>query len=149
MRKLIAASAVYKRDGLNPEFWDFMSRATLQNMPIELKDAYLRVAPNPKNLPILHDKCVKRMLEFKDWPDEEIRSINAPTLVFIGDADVVRPEHAVEMFRLLPHSQLAVLPGGHGTYIGEATVAKKGSKLPNLVVSMIEEFLDAPMPEPK
>ncbi|MNT49649.1 hypothetical protein D3C72_1865140 [compost metagenome] len=29
----------------------------------------------------------------------------------IGDADVIRPEHAVEMFRLLPHAQLAVLPG--------------------------------------
>ena len=69
-------------------------------------------------------RCAKRMLEFKDWPAEDIRSIEAPTLVMIGDADNVRPEHAVEMFRLLPHAQLAVLPGGHGAYIGEVICRK-------------------------
>jgi uncharacterized protein (TIGR02246 family) len=72
---------------------------------------------------------------------------------------------AVEMFRLLPRAQLAVLPGGHGDYIGEVTGAsrensqirfgvassssKKKSKIPDVAVAMIEEFLDAPMPEPK
>ena len=59
----------------------------------------------------------------------------------------VRPEHAVEMFRLLPHARLAVLPSDHGSYLGEVTAAQKDSKLPQLVVSMVEEFLDAPMPE--
>jgi pimeloyl-ACP methyl ester carboxylesterase len=29
----------------------------------------------------------------------------------IGDADIVQPEHAVQMFRLFPRAQLAVLPG--------------------------------------
>lgn len=51
------------------------------------------------------------MLEFQDWRPEDLRSIDAPTLILIGDADVVRPEHAVEMYRLLPHGRLAVLPG--------------------------------------
>ena len=54
------------------------------------------------------------MLEFKDWQPEDIESIEAPTLLLIGDADSVGPEHAVEMFRLLYHAQLAVLPGGYG-----------------------------------
>jgi hypothetical protein len=31
--------------------------------------------------------------------------------VIVGDADVMRPEHAVDLFRLLPHARLAVLPG--------------------------------------
>jgi hypothetical protein len=82
-------------------------------------------------------------------------------LAVIGDADNVRPEHAVEMFRLFPHGKLAVLPGGHGAYIGEVTAARlegskvlfggdqKDSNLPGMVVAIIEEFLDAPMPEPK
>jgi len=51
------------------------------------------------------------MRDFKDIPDDAIRAITAPTLVMVGDADVVRPEHAVEFLRLLPHAQLAVLPG--------------------------------------
>jgi pimeloyl-ACP methyl ester carboxylesterase len=130
---------MFKRDGLYPEFWESMKYATLQNMPAELQEAYLRVAPNPENLSTFHDKCVKRMLEFKDWRPEDIQSIDAPTMVLIGDADIVRPEHAVEMFRLLPHAQLAVLPGtDHMTFVERA----------DWQVSMIEAFLDAPMPGP-
>jgi len=49
------------------------------------------------------------MRDFKDIPDEAIRAIAAPTLVMIGDSDVVRPEHAVELIRPLPHAQLAIL----------------------------------------
>jgi pimeloyl-ACP methyl ester carboxylesterase len=39
------------------------------------------------------------MVDFKDW-----NTINAPALIIIDDDDVVRPEHAVEIFRLLPHA---------------------------------------------
>jgi pimeloyl-ACP methyl ester carboxylesterase len=53
-------------------------------------------------------------------------------MVMIGDADIVRPEHAVEMFRLLPYAQLAVLPGAdHMTLVQRA----------DWQVSMIEAFL--------
>ena len=88
----------------------------------------------------------KRMVEFKDWKAEDIHSINAPALIIIGDEDVVRPEHAVEMFRLLPHARLSILPGIHGSYIGELTTGMEYSKIPDLVVSIIEEFLNEPMP---
>jgi pimeloyl-ACP methyl ester carboxylesterase len=50
------------------------------------------------------------MRNFPDIPADAIRSVAAPTFVIVGDADVMRPEHAVELFRLLPHAQLAVLP---------------------------------------
>ena len=137
VRKLVVASAMFRRDGLYPEFWESMRHATPESMPAELRDAYLRVAPHPEQLTTFHDKSVKRMLEFKDWRPEDIQSIVAPTMVMIGDADIVRPEHAVQMFRLLPHAQLAVLPGtDHMTLVKRA----------DWQVSMIEAFLDAPMP---
>jgi pimeloyl-ACP methyl ester carboxylesterase len=137
VRKLVAASAMFKRDGLYPEFWESMNHATLQSMPKELQDAYRKVAPHPEQLQTFHDKCAKRMLDFKDWQPEHVHSINAPTMVMIADGDIVRPEHAVEMFRLLPHAQLAVLPGtDHMTLVRRA----------DWQVSMIEAFLDAPMP---
>jgi pimeloyl-ACP methyl ester carboxylesterase len=80
---------------------------------------------------------------------EAVRSITAPTLLIIGDSDIVPPEHAVEMFRLLgggvagdwpglPRSRLAVLPGTtHVTAVDPA----------DWLVSMIQEFLDAPVPD--
>ena len=67
-------------------------------MPQLLKDGYKKVAPDSNNLSKMFDK--KRMVEFRDWKVEDIHSINAPALIIIGDDDVVRPEHAVEMFQL-------------------------------------------------
>jgi pimeloyl-ACP methyl ester carboxylesterase len=95
-----------------------------------LRDAYLKVAPPPEHLRTLHDKCAPRRLDCKGWRPEDMQSIKTPTLVIIGDADGVRPEHAVEMFRLLPPSRLAVLPSDHGPYLGEMTAAKQNRKLP-------------------
>ena len=46
---------------------------------------------------------------------EELQSIRAPTLIIVGDGDIVTPEHAVEMFRTIPGAQLCVVPhAGHG-----------------------------------
>ena len=36
------------------------------------------------------------------------------------------------------------LTGGHGEYIGEITAVKERSKLLEMTVAMIEEFLDVP-----
>jgi pimeloyl-ACP methyl ester carboxylesterase len=33
---------------------------------------------------------------------EQLQSIEAPTLIIVGDGDIVTPEHAVEMFRRIP-----------------------------------------------
>jgi pimeloyl-ACP methyl ester carboxylesterase len=137
VRRLVVASAMYRRDGMEPQFWEGMRHAKLEEMPPELREAYLRVAPRPQDLPIMFQKCVQRMLAFEDWPAESIRSIQAPALVVVGDADVVRPEHAVELFRLLPAARLAVLPGTDHMKLPARTAWQ---------AAMVEEFLDAAAP---
>jgi hypothetical protein len=86
------------------------------------------------------------MIAYKDWKAEDIYSISATALI-IRDEDVVRPEHAVEMYRLLPHARLSIIPGIHGAYIGEVTTGMEHSKIPDLTVSIIEEFLNESMPK--
>jgi pimeloyl-ACP methyl ester carboxylesterase len=147
VNKIIAASAIYKREGMYPWFWDLMKNASVENMPKPLKDAYLKINPDPKALQIMHDRDTKRMIDFKDWPPEDIKSVKSPVLILIGDKDVVRPEHALEMFRLLPDAELVILPGGHGAYIGEITMANENSKIPEAAVLIVEEFLDKPLKE--
>jgi len=147
VRKLVLGSTFFKRDGLYLTFWESLNHSTLSDMPQQLKDAYTKVAPNTNNLSRMYEKDKKRMLEFEDWKTEDIHSIDAPTLIMIGDKDVVRPEHAVEMFRLLPNARLSILPGAHGAYIGEVASGMEHSRIPDLVVSIIEEFLNEPMPE--
>jgi pimeloyl-ACP methyl ester carboxylesterase len=100
-------------------------------------EAYLKVAPHPENLESFFYKAAERMRDFRDIPDASIRTIAAPTLVVCGDTDVVRPEHAVALTRLLRHAQLAILPGtDHAIMITRA----------DWLMPMVEAFLNAPMP---
>lgn len=135
VHKLVLASALSMREGAYPWLWEAMAKAKLENMPKELQDEYLKVAPHPENLQMFHDKAAQRMRGFKDIPADAIRGITAPALVIVGDADVIRPEHAVEMFRALPHAQLAVLPG---------TDHMKVTARAEWLVPAISAFLDAP-----
>ena len=52
------------------------------------------------------------------------------------------PEHAIELHRQISNSELAIIPGVHGEYIGEITTLKPDFKENELVVPMIEKFLD-------
>lgn len=139
VRKLVLASALVARDGAYAWLWEAMAAATLESMPAQLQEAYLAVAPHPENLRMFHDKAAQRMRDFRDIPEGALRGITAPTLVVVGDADVVRPEHAVETFRRLPHARLAVLPGTDHMQVTART---------GWLVPMIEEFLDAAAPQP-
>jgi pimeloyl-ACP methyl ester carboxylesterase len=141
VNKIVVASTFYKKDGAYPWLWEFMRKGTFNDMPKELKDAYLAINPIQEDLLKMHDRDLHRMQNFKDIKDDDIRSIQAPALILIGDADVVRPEHAVEMFRMMPHAKLMILPGGHGEYIGEITTLKEGGKKEFPAVAIIEEFL--------
>jgi pimeloyl-ACP methyl ester carboxylesterase len=110
VRRLVVVSAMTSRDGADPGFWEGFKSATLDQMPRELKEAYLASAPHPEQLPTFFAKSVKRMLEFEGWAPEQVKAIRAPTLLLLGDRDVVRPEHAVWLYRTLPDARLAILP---------------------------------------
>jgi pimeloyl-ACP methyl ester carboxylesterase len=83
-----------------------------------------------------------RMIAFKDLADDKIKSIQVPAFIIIGDKDIITLEHALEMHRLIANSELAIIPGGHGEYMGEITTLKADFKESDLVVPMIERFLD-------
>lgn len=140
--KIILGSALAKRNGVPKWFWDFMSQAKLENMPELLKIGYKKVAADTNGLQVMHDRDAKRMVNFKDIPDEQIKSIKAPTLIINGDKDVILPEHAIELHKLIANSELAIIPGGHGQYIGEVTTITPDFKESELVVPMIEKFLN-------
>lgn len=141
-RKVIGASILLKRDGAFPQFWEFMKNGTFEQMPQAYKDAFMKVTPDSAKLMNMYRKCAHRMVHLKDFPDEQIKSIKAPVLLINGDADVATAEHVVAMSKLIPHCNLAIIPGGHGTYLGEITTLKKDYKDIDFVVPMIENFLD-------
>lgn len=141
VNKLVPVSPLTRRSGAPAGFWEFMKGATLEQMPQGLKDEYLKVAADPAGLQVMHDKDAHRMVEFKDIPDDLLKSIKAPTLLIMADQDVASPEHAVEMHRLIANSRLMIVPGKHGECIGEVITLKPGEKPDLFVVPVVEKFL--------
>ncbi len=140
--KIIAGSVLLKRNGTFPQFWEFMKNGTFDQMPQQYKDAFLQVNPDKTKLMNMYQKCADRMNNFKDFPDEQLKSIKSPVLLVNGGSDVATPEHIVAMSRLIPNCNLAIIPGGHGEYIGEITTLKADYKDSDFIVPMIERFLD-------
>jgi pimeloyl-ACP methyl ester carboxylesterase len=119
-----------------------MQKGTFADMPQPYKDAYLKINASQEGLLAMYQRDSKRMLAFTDVPDQDIHSIQAPTLIMDGDRDVVRPEHAVELFRLLPHARLSILPGTHGEYLGEI-LSHVDARVPQRFVELVNEFLSS------
>ena len=144
-RKVVFAGGTsYSPGGFYPELLQGMDTMKPEDMTgTPWQQAYAKVAPNPDNWSSLVRKSTQRDLQWKGWSPEQLQSLNAPALLIIGDSDIVRPEHTVEMFRLLgggvpgdlfglPRAQLAILPGTtHATLVDKA----------DWLVSMAEAFL--------
>lgn len=140
--KIIAGSPLLKKDGTFPQFWEFMKQGTFEQMPQAYKDAFFAVTPDSSKLMTMYRKCANRMIYFKEFSDAEILSIHAPVLLINGDQDVATSEHVVAMSKLIPNCRLAIIPGGHGAYMGEITTLKPDYKSSDFVVPLIERFLE-------
>ncbi|HSB02074.1 MAG TPA: alpha/beta hydrolase [Anaerolineales bacterium] len=149
VRKLVLISVTYNMSGVHPGLMEGLGEMTPEMMfGSPWHEEYLRIAPRPEDFSRLFTKKTQMDRQLRDVPAETIQAIKSPTLLVLGDSDIVRPEHAVEMFRLLgggifgdtpaglPNSQLAVLPGtSHVTVVDRA----------DWLVPMIDTFLDAPV----
>ena len=148
VRRLVLISAPCKRVGWYPEVLAGMAsmnaeaaRSMVGSPPHQ---AYVRAAPNPEGWPLLVEKLSELLRQDYDW-STALSAITAPTLLVVGDADSVSPQHAVDMFRLLgggikdvgfgspPPSQLAVLPGTTHFSVLDRT---------DQLLSIISSFLD-------
>lgn len=151
VKRLVVASGAYKTAGMYPEVVKMFPTITpevFKGSPMEAE--YLRFSPTPQDFPKFVEKLTKLDTVPLDWPASDIAGITSPTLIVVGDQDVVRPEHAVEMLRLLgggvpgdmgnlaPDDQLAILP--NTTHIGMLTTSAE--KLTQLA----RDFIDPPPP---
>jgi pimeloyl-ACP methyl ester carboxylesterase len=146
VRKLALASVTYSLAGFHPGLLEGIS-----NLKPELvvgsrwQQEYVQIAPQPEAFANLIEKIKELQVSIADWPPEAIGAIASPTLLVVGDADIIRLEHAVEFFGLLgggvngetpagmPRSRLAVLPGTSHTMVVDR---------PELLLPILDSFLD-------
>jgi pimeloyl-ACP methyl ester carboxylesterase len=142
VNKLVIISSFYKREGIVKGFFEMMRNATLSEMPAHLTEAFMKIRNDSTALQTMFEKDRNRMLHFTDWKDEDLAMIKAPSLILVGDQDIVTPEHAVEMSKHISGSRLMILPGNHGSFIGEGLKDMKSSQMPRHTASILREFLD-------
>jgi pimeloyl-ACP methyl ester carboxylesterase len=87
----------------------------------------------PEHWPIVVGKLVELYRTEPDISIEDLGRISAPTLVLVGDDDIVPLEHTLELYRTIPNSELAVVPGTSHAHFMEK---------PSLVNRIVLDFLD-------
>lgn len=140
MRKLavLGANTSRKEDAYDPEFYgQFLCLPADFARPV-LKEPYDRAAPDPTWWPLLVAKIKEPGRGFPGYADEETASIQSSALILMGNRDGVRPEHAVEMYRLIPNAQLAIFPGRDHFMLWSS---------PETVLATVIPFLEAPLPQ--
>ena len=159
VRRLVLASTAFKRDGWYPEVLAGMASISVETFAgTPIHDAYLKTSPRPEAWPTFVAKMRHLLSEDYDWT-ESVAALKTPTLILVGDADGLRLAHAVECFGLLgggkadgdlaglSPAQLAVLPAT--THVGWAPPYHGMMARTHLLLPIITEFLDAPLPEPR
>lgn len=140
VRKLILVSAIYNNEGYYPGMLEGLKHAKAENLPPIMREMYAQVAPRPQDWEKLVEKSVKSAATFAGWQKKDMRTINAPALVIAGDSDIVRAEHAVEMYRLMPNAKLAVLPATD--HIG--ILFQRAEWLAGMVVDFLNAAVEMP-----
>jgi pimeloyl-ACP methyl ester carboxylesterase len=157
VRKLALASTAFKRGNWYPEVLAGMASISVEAFAgTPIHETYLKTSPRSEAWPTFVAKMRQLLSEDYDWT-EGVAALKAPTLIIVGDADSLRLAHMVEFFGLLgggkadgdmnglPPSQFAVLPST--THVGWAPPFHGIMNHTELLLPIITQFLDSPMPE--
>ena len=148
--KLVSMSATFCRDGWYPSVPAVIAGLDATAFAgTAVEKAFREHTPDPTAFDAYLEKMKVLNIEDQNISDTQMRSISAKTLVIIGDADGVKPEHALRMFELrgggdeqaaasgtlhkAPAARLVILPAtSHIGISGESAT----------LVPMVKSFLD-------
>ena len=97
------------------------------------ENASKRKFPKPVVTPETKQKLEDLMEKYPNFTEEQLKQISVPTLIAIGDHDIISLEHTIKLFKSLPHSYLFIIPGSSHVSLYEQ---------PDMVNSEIIKFLD-------
>lgn len=155
--KLVTLSATYRQDGWYPSVsraLEDLSGKLFADTPVG--EAFRQHTTDPEAFDAYIEKMRVLNIEDQKISDAQMRSISARTMVVVGDADGVKPEHAVAMFKLcgggdeeaaatgtisqVPRARLVILPATSHIAVSAAVP---------VLEPMITAFLDdVPPPRP-
>lgn len=132
VRRLVLISANFHHDGLVP------GAVVVDHVMGMVANHYAAVSPDgAEHLPIVGAKVGRMFAEEPTLTVADLAGVRARTLVMCADDDAVTLEHTVALYRGIPRSELAVVPGTSHVLVLEK---------PELCNKLIVDFLttDAP-----
>lgn len=150
VRRLVVLSGTYAHDGWWPDVEASFGTITADMfMGSPIQKQYDSLGNDPGHFREFVKKVMSMDRNPYDW-SKDVKNIQAPIFVAIGDADGVRYEHALELFRAkgggkmgdmhgMPKSRLAIIPGT--THIGMMLRT-------DWLIPMVTDFLDADLNAP-
>lgn len=126
--RLVFVAGVFHHGGWLPGVIDPNNKP-----PDFMAASYGEVSPDgAAHFPAVVEKLARIHLIEPALTHADLSQITSRTLVMLGDDDEVALEHAVALYRALPNSELAVIPGtSHGLLVEK----------PEICTSMILDFL--------
>jgi pimeloyl-ACP methyl ester carboxylesterase len=138
VRSVVPISVSVRPDGIHEDLSDPSTFAISPIMPTPedfaaFRAEYERLSPHPEHFDEFLARLSASNADLKGWSDDQLAGIAAPVLLVIGDRDFTTNEHAALMQKLIPGSQLAILPN---------TTHMQVTRRASLLLPMLDDFLD-------
>jgi pimeloyl-ACP methyl ester carboxylesterase len=132
--RLVLISGQFHHSGLLPDmFGDGATAAAAGLARSPLAERYAQVSPDGgDHFVVVAEKLIRMAMAQPTLEPARLRVVEARTLIVSGDDDVVALEHTLALFRGIPDSELAVIPGTSHVLIMEK---------PDRVADAVLEFL--------
>jgi pimeloyl-ACP methyl ester carboxylesterase len=138
VRRLVLISANFNPAGLTPEAQKETSEPS-RGIVRWLKRWWTGAGDRLRELEVR----VKRMWQTRpNLQRADLAAITAPTLVIVGETDVVSASHAGQMAQWLPNGTLAIVAGGHFTPVTHARQVNE------LIAEFLKPVASAGIPAP-
>lgn len=130
VRSLVVIGTNYHFDGMMP------LEPSDASVPKVILERYAERSPDgAEHFAIVLKKSLAMFASEPTLTTDDLRKIAVPTLVMVGDDDLITLAHTASLYESLPMARLAVVPGAsHGVVLEK----------PELVGRLIEDFLNAP-----
>ncbi len=132
--KLVLIGAELTRAGATSAGRALESGEGLEQLRVFSRPTYESLSPDgPEHFDVVFAKWAEMWQTMPDFDLDDLLAFTMPVLLMQGDDDCVRVDHSVDVARLLPDVQLAIVPGtSHGLPLEK----------PGLVNQLLIDFLN-------
>jgi pimeloyl-ACP methyl ester carboxylesterase len=132
VNKLIVSGTNYDASGILDEFTELLQGATPQ---MYQNDFFNNLSPDgSEHWPVVLEKLKKMWLNEPNITEQELNSIKQKTLIIVGDNDMIKIQHTINMFENITNANLLIVPDASHEVLNEK---------PDFVFPLIFNFIES------